>query len=76
MFQRKSIAGSLIGGIKRTQELLEFCAEKNVAPDVELIHANGIDAAWDKLNGNSSMGTRFVIDIEASKGDADFMPKE
>lgn len=46
MFQRKQIAGSLIGGIKRTQELLDFCAEKNVTPDIELIHASGIDSAW------------------------------
>jgi uncharacterized zinc-type alcohol dehydrogenase-like protein len=46
MFQRKSICGSLIGGIARTQELLDFCAAKNVAPDIELIQASGIDEAW------------------------------
>ena len=76
MFQRKQVAGSLIGGIKRTQELLDFCAEKNVVPDTEMIHASGIDGAWEKLINNTAGGTRFVIDIEASKADADFMPKE
>lgn len=75
MFQRKQIAGSLIGGIKRTQELLEFCAERNVLPDIELIQASGIDNAWQQLLDNSAMGKRFVIDIDASKTNGDFMPK-
>jgi alcohol dehydrogenase (NADP+) len=66
----------LIGGIKRTQELLDFCAEKNVVPDTEMIHASGIDGAWEKLINNTAGGTRFVIDIDASKADAGFMPKE
>lgn len=76
MFQRKSIAGSLIGGIKRTQELLDFCGEKNVLPDIELIKACGIDEAWKKLIDNTAGGNRFVIDIEASKKDEHFLPKE
>ena len=75
MFAKKSIAGSLIGGIKRTQELLEFCAEKNVMPDIELIEAKDIDSSWKKLLDNTAGGTRFVIDMEASKKNADFMPK-
>ena len=76
MFQRKSIAGSLIGGIPDTQELLEFCGEKQVFPDVELIEASGIDGAWEKLCHNAGAGTRYVLDIEKSKQNADFMPKE
>ena len=74
MFQRKSVAGSLIGGIKRTQELLEFCAEKNITPDIQIIQAAGIDEAWEKLINNTAGATRFVIDIEASKKNQEFMP--
>ena len=76
MFQRKSVAGSFIGGLKRTQELLEFCAEKNVIPDTELIQATQIDSCFEKLSNNTAGGTRYVIDIDASKADASFMPKE
>lgn len=76
MFARKSIAGSLIGGIASTQELLNFCAEKNVLPDIELVEAKQIDECWTNLLGNAGMGTRYVIDIEKSKLNKDFMPSE
>jgi len=75
MFTKTAVAGSLIGGIKRTQELLEFCAAKQVLPDIEMIEAKDIDGSWDKLKDNTAGGTRFVIDIEKSKMNADFIPK-
>lgn len=76
MFQRKSLAGSLIGGIKRTQELLDLCGEKNVTPDIELIEAKQLDETWEKLDKMNTTAVRYVIDIEASKKNAEFMAKD
>jgi uncharacterized zinc-type alcohol dehydrogenase-like protein len=43
---RKRIAGSLIGGIKETQEMLDFCGEHNITSDIELIDMQDINKAW------------------------------
>ena len=59
---RKSIAGSLIGGIAETQEMLDFCAAKGIVADIEMIGAQEIDAAYDRMM-NSDVKYRFVIDI-------------
>jgi uncharacterized zinc-type alcohol dehydrogenase-like protein len=45
--QRKSVAGSLIGGIKNTEEMLEFCSKHNILPDTQNVEANQIDWVWD-----------------------------
>lgn len=58
---RRSFAGSLIGGIKETQEMLYFCGEHNLGADIELITADDIDAAYDRVM-NSDVRYRFVID--------------
>lgn len=58
---RRSYAGSLIGGIKETQEMLDFCAKHNIAPLIEKISADEIDSAWDRVV-NSDVRYRFVID--------------
>jgi uncharacterized zinc-type alcohol dehydrogenase-like protein len=58
---RKSLAGSLIGGIKETQEMLDFCAKKKVFADIELIHASQINEAYDRTV-NGKVKYRFVID--------------
>lgn len=76
MFTRKSLTGSLIGGIADTEELLQFCGAKGVLPDIELVEAKQIDECWEKLSSNAGLGTRYVIDIEKSKANADFIPKE
>jgi D-arabinose 1-dehydrogenase-like Zn-dependent alcohol dehydrogenase len=47
---RRTIAGSLIGGIKETQEMLDFCARKKVLSDIELISADQINEAYHFLN--------------------------
>jgi uncharacterized zinc-type alcohol dehydrogenase-like protein len=62
---RKSIAGSGIGGIKETKEMLEFSAKHGIAPDIEVITMQDINAAWDAL-ANKQMSHRYVIDIEKS----------
>lgn len=60
-FKRRSIAASLIGGIAETQEMLDFCAEKGVVADIELIAIQGIDEAYDRMQ-RSDVKYRFVID--------------
>ncbi len=62
VMSRKSIAGSLIGGIAETQEVLDFCAEHGIAPDVEVIAMQDINDAWKKLKAGGVEG-RFVIDM-------------
>ncbi|EQC51850.1 NAD(P)-dependent alcohol dehydrogenase [Bacteriovorax sp. DB6_IX] len=62
VFGRRRIAGSLIGGIKETQEVLDFCAEHNIHPECEIIKPEEINAAWDKLQ-TSNPAHRFVIDM-------------
>ncbi len=57
----KILAGSQIGGIAETQEMLDFCAEHGVAPQVEMITGEDITAAYDKVV-NSQVRYRYVID--------------
>ncbi|HEV7658384.1 MAG TPA: NAD(P)-dependent alcohol dehydrogenase [Allosphingosinicella sp.] len=61
IFKRRSIAGSLIGGIAETQEMLDFCAEKGIVADIEMVRAQEIDAAYDRMQ-RSDVKYRFVID--------------
>jgi uncharacterized zinc-type alcohol dehydrogenase-like protein len=63
---RKRIAGSLIGGIKETQEMLDFCGEHNVVSDIELINIQDINKAYDRLQ-KSDVKYRFVIDMQSLK---------
>lgn len=59
---RRSLAGSAIGGIKETQEMLDFCAAHGVAAEIELISADEIGRAWERVIA-SDVRFRFVIDI-------------
>lgn len=59
---RRSFAGSMIGGIRETQEMLDFCAEHNIASEIEVISADQIDEAWERVLA-SDVRYRFVIDI-------------
>lgn len=61
IFGRRSIAGSLIGGIKETQEMLDFCAEHDIVADIEMISADDIDNAYQRMT-RSDVKYRFVID--------------
>ncbi|MEJ0014619.1 MAG: NAD(P)-dependent alcohol dehydrogenase [Actinomycetota bacterium] len=58
---RRSLAGSMIGGIPEIQEMLDFCAEKNIVSDIELIKADYINEAYDRTVA-SDVKYRFVID--------------
>src|SRR5580698_9946015 len=62
IFGRKSIAGSLIGGIAETQEMLDFCAERGIVSDVEMIAMQDIEKAYERLL-KSDVKYRFVIDM-------------
>ncbi|MBA3526531.1 MAG: NAD(P)-dependent alcohol dehydrogenase [Pseudomonadota bacterium] len=62
IFQRRSIAGSLIGGLPETQEMLDFCAERGIVSDIEMIPAQSVDEAYERML-NSDVKYRFVIDI-------------
>jgi uncharacterized zinc-type alcohol dehydrogenase-like protein len=57
----KSLAGSMIGGIAQTQEMLDFCAEHHLGAEIEVISADQINEAWDRVVG-SDVRYRFVID--------------
>jgi alcohol dehydrogenase (NADP+) len=58
---RRSFAGSSIGGIRETQEMLDFCAEHGITADIELIDASQINDAWERVL-SSDVRYRFVID--------------
>lgn len=61
---RRSIAGSLIGGIKETQEMLDFCAKNNITSEIELVPIQKINEAYKRILG-SDVRYRFVIDIKS-----------
>jgi uncharacterized zinc-type alcohol dehydrogenase-like protein len=58
----RSIAGSLVGGLEQTQELLDFCAEHQVLPSCEMIQIQDINQAFTRMH-NNDVKYRFVIDM-------------
>jgi len=67
--KRKSVAGSVIGGIAETQEMLDFCGEHNIVSDVEVVKADYINDAYERML-KSDVKYRFVIDIGSMKAAA------
>ena len=63
---RRSVAGSLIGGIKETQEMLDFCGEHNILPEIEMINMQDINEAYERML-KSDVHYRFVIDMQSLK---------
>ena len=63
---RRSVAGSVIGGIAETQEMLDFCGEKNILPEVEMINMQDINNAYERML-KSDVRYRFVIDMQSLK---------
>jgi uncharacterized zinc-type alcohol dehydrogenase-like protein len=63
IFGRKNLAGSLIGGIKETQEMLDYCAEKGITSDIELIPIQKINEAYERMI-KGDVKYRFVIDTK------------
>jgi len=64
LFGRRRMAGSIIGGIEETQRMLDFCAEKNIVSEIELIRMDQINEAFERLAG-SQVKYRFVIDMSS-----------
>jgi uncharacterized zinc-type alcohol dehydrogenase-like protein len=62
IFGRKRLAGSLIGGIAETQEMLDFCGKKGIVPEVEMIRMDEINEAFERME-KSDVRYRFVIDM-------------
>jgi uncharacterized zinc-type alcohol dehydrogenase-like protein len=67
VLRRKSVAGSLIGGIRETQEMLDFCGRHGITSDVEVIRMQDINAAYERML-KSDVKYRFVIDMASLKG--------
>ncbi|MNX77936.1 NADP-dependent alcohol dehydrogenase C 2 [compost metagenome] len=66
IYKRRSVAGSLIGGIKETQEMLDFCGEMNIVSDIEIIKMQDINEAYERML-KSDVKYRFVIDMKSLK---------
>jgi len=66
IFSRRAIAGSLIGGIAETQEMLDFCAQHGIVSDIEMIRMDEINTAYDRMV-KSDVKYRFVIDMVSLK---------
>ena len=61
IFNRVNFNASLIGGIPETQEVMDYCAKNNIYPQIEVINADQINDAWDKVV-NKEARYRYVID--------------
>jgi alcohol dehydrogenase (NADP+) len=66
IFKRRSLAGSLIGGIAETQEMLDFCAKHGIVSDIEMIRMDEINGAYERML-KSDVKYRFVIDMATLK---------
>ncbi|MGB8012352.1 MAG: NAD(P)-dependent alcohol dehydrogenase [Terriglobales bacterium] len=66
LFKRRQLAGSIIGGIRETQEMLNFCADHGITSDIELIRMQQINEAFDRLL-KSDVKYRFVVDMASLK---------
>ena len=64
IFGNRAIAGSIIGGLPETQEMLDFCAANAIVPEIEIIPAEKINEAWDTLE-RGDIPHRFVIDMKS-----------
>jgi len=62
LFRRRNLSGSIIGGMKETQEMLDYCAEKNITADVEVIPIQQINEAFERVV-KADVKYRFVIDM-------------
>jgi uncharacterized zinc-type alcohol dehydrogenase-like protein len=66
VFGRYSVAGSVIGGIAETQEVIDYCAARGIKADIELIRPDQINQAFDRVV-NKDVRYRFVIDMASLK---------
>jgi uncharacterized zinc-type alcohol dehydrogenase-like protein len=69
LMARRRVSGSPIGGIRETQEMLDFCGEKGILPDVEMIRMDEINHAFERME-KSDVRYRFVIDMASLEAPA------
>ncbi len=69
MMGRKSIASSGIGGLRETQECIDFCNKHNVVPEYKLITYDQLPQVYDTLNGKNDSIIRYVLDIGKSSSE-------
>jgi uncharacterized zinc-type alcohol dehydrogenase-like protein len=69
LFGRRNLAGSIIGGLAETQEMLDFCGEHNISADVEVIPIQKVNEAYERLI-KSDVKYRFAIDMASLKAEA------
>ena len=62
LFQRKSVSGSLIGGIATTQEMVDLCAAQGIKPDIEVVGPEQVKEVFETLNSSNDKGVRYVLD--------------
>lgn len=67
IFKRICLGGSLIGGIKETQEMLDFCAEKGIVCDIEMCPMDYVNTAYERVIA-SDVRYRFVLDVQGTLG--------
>jgi uncharacterized zinc-type alcohol dehydrogenase-like protein len=63
IFGRKTLSGSLIGGIHETQEMLDFCAEHGIVSEIELIPVQQVNTGYERMMKND-VRYRFVLDMK------------
>jgi uncharacterized zinc-type alcohol dehydrogenase-like protein len=66
IFGRRRLAGSLIGGLPETQEMLDFCAEHGILCDIEMLDIHDINQAYERMQ-RGDVRYRFVIDMATLK---------
>jgi uncharacterized zinc-type alcohol dehydrogenase-like protein len=66
LFGRRRLAGSIIGGVRETQEMLDFCGEHGITADVEVIRVQQINEAYQRL-ARGDVKYRFVVDMASLK---------
>ena len=71
LFNRIRVSGSMIGGMPDTQEVIDFCAEHDIKPEVELITAERLDEVYETLSKKNDAIKRYVLDVVKSV-DGDF----
>jgi uncharacterized zinc-type alcohol dehydrogenase-like protein len=74
IFSRTGIHGSLIGGIRNTQEVIDLCAKANIQMDTKVVSASEVNSIMEKLDTENDTGMRYVIDIETLKEDCGVAP--
>jgi len=66
VFLRQGVQGSLIGGIKNTQEVVDLCASKGIYPEVKVVPVQKLNWVMEKLHASNDSGVRYVLELKES----------